>query len=811
MSRQRQNWAHRYFENLHNYRLFVHLLSLALLVTGAFCASKLELKPSFSALLPQQLESVQHANKVSERFGGTGLLLIGIESPDFKANKTFADQLVSKLDALVGKKIKYYEYKFTEVTSFFEKYGLHYLKTSELFSLKKRLKREIQANKDKAFGSALGLDSFLGDDEAEDETPNKEISESDLLGEVDPRIRRFLSYPDNYLATDDGKLVAIGLQAMNSSLSLKEAQSLVREVESMVASLNPQNFHPQMTVNFAGNVKRSIEEVDTIKKDILNTALLLLTLILATLWLFLWSFRCLALVVGCLLFSVILTFGFTQLSVGYLNTMTAFLSSLVAGTGINYSIILLASSTTAASFISLIVADNKGFSQFGIIGGVGVLICWLSSFSILPLWIEVLERRWPIPEKEHPLSKHLSLLGNKVSQRILRRAPLIASILLIFTAAGSIGFKTLYDAPLEYDFSKLQNKKSQDSTGASALHWRIQNEVYKSSLVPAVVLLENDAQARELCPTARSIVSKLDENEKVFEACLTLYDLLPPPPVSEEEAKVRRQLRNDIKALMGDRWIKFSNSSLAQSMMRIHQNASEKRPTLEDIPEQLTRRFVEKSGEMGLIGFIYPDNSKPLEDGRNLLNYTKTFRKIWLPKTESVVAAAGEHFILADLLRGISIDGPKASLLAFSLVMALAFVLTGSFKSGALMATCMLFGTWWLLCLQGIFEIKYNFLNFIALPLTFGIGIDYPINIFLRFRELKYREFGKVITTTGTAVLLCSLTTIIGYSTLLGASNQALVSFAKLALLGEISSITSAMILLPVLIRLVYAPRRLKY
>jgi predicted RND superfamily exporter protein len=214
---------------------------------------------------------------------------------------------------------------------------------------------------------------------------------------------------------------------------------------------------------------------------------------------------------------------------------------------------------------------------------------------------------------------------------------------------------------------------------------------------------------------------------------------------------------------------------------------------------------------MGLIGFIYPDNSKPLEDGRNLLNYTKTFRKIWLPKTESVVAAAGEHFILADLLRGISIDGPKASLLAFSLVMALAFVLTGSFKSGALMATCMLFGTWWLLCLQGIFEIKYNFLNFIALPLTFGIGIDYPINIFLRFRELKYREFGKVITTTGTAVLLCSLTTIIGYSTLLGASNQALVSFAKLALLGEISSITSAMILLPVLIRLVYAPRRLKY
>jgi len=127
------------------------------------------------------------------------------------------------------------------------------------------------------------------------------------------------------------------------------------------------------------------------------------------------------------------------------------------------------------------------------------------------------------------------------------------------------------------------------------------------------------------------------------------------------------------------------------------------------------------------------------------------------------------------------------------------------------MATCMLFGTWWLLCMQGMIELKYNFLNFIALPLTFGIGIDYPINAFVRFRELNYQEFGKVLTTTGTAVILCALTTIIGYSTLLGASNQALVSFAKLALLGELASITSAMVLLPVLIRLVYARKRYKY
>ncbi|NCN39896.1 MMPL family transporter [bacterium] len=840
MSEQRLDRARRYFDWLFRHRWKIHAITLIMVIGGLALATKLKLKPSFSALLPQHLESVQQAQLVSERFGGTGLLLIGIESPNFKANKKFADALALKLEAIEGTKIKSFEYKFSKIARFFEKYGLHYLATSDLFKLKDNLSTTIQQNKDEAFGGFLGFDNLFDDEEPEPKAKPDTISKDEVLGEVDPRIQRFLSYPDNYLASDDGLLVAMGLQAANSSLSLNEAQDLVKTIDEMVKELDPKSFHEEMKVNYAGNVKRAIEEVDTIKKDIMSTALMLMTLIIAVLFLFLWSPRWVFLVLGNLIFAVICTFGFTQLAVGYLNTMTAFLSSLVAGTGINYGIILisryleerksgiearealirslsstslatlLASGTTAASFISLLVANNKGFSQFGIIGGFGVILCWTSCFTILPLWIDLVERRFPKPVKPHPLGPIFHKFGMKTGHFIIRKAPLMASVLLVFTALGATGFKTLWDNPLEYDFSKLQNKTTKGS-GASALHWRIQEDVYKSSLVPAVILLESDEQARELCPTVRNLVAKIPEKDKVFEACLSLYDLLPPKAVSEEESKLRRTLRADILQLMGDRWLKFSDSDLAGLLKRIHRNASEKTPSLKDIPDQLKARFIEKSGDLGLIGFIYPDNAKPLEDGRNLLNYTKSFRKIWLPGTETIVSAAGEHFILADLLRGISVDGPRASFFAFLCVLALAFVLTGSVKSGLLMATCMLFGTWWLLCMQGMIELKYNFLNFIALPLTFGIGIDYPINAFVRFRELNYQEFGKVLTTTGTAVILCALTTIIGYSTLLGASNQALVSFAKLALLGELASITSAMVLLPVLIRLVYARKRYKY
>ena len=52
-------------------------------------------------------------------------------------------------------------------------------------------------------------------------------------------------------------------------------------------------------------------------------------------------------------------------------------------------------------------------------------------------------------------------------------------------------------------------------------------------------------------------------------------------------------------------------------------------------------------------------------------------------------------------------------------------------------------------------------------------------------------------STTGGAVTLCSLTTVIGYSSLLVAHNRALVSFGVLANLGELACLVSALLALP--------------
>jgi len=51
---------------------------------------------------------------------------------------------------------------------------------------------------------------------------------------------------------------------------------------------------------------------------------------------------------------------------------------------------------------------------------------------------------------------------------------------------------------------------------------------------------------------------------------------------------------------------------------------------------------------------------------------------------------------------------------------------------------------------------------------------------------------GRVVSSAGGAVMLCALTTIIGYATLLTSTNLALRSFGLLADVGEVACILAA-------------------
>ena len=54
--------------------------------------------------------------------------------------------------------------------------------------------------------------------------------------------------------------------------------------------------------------------------------------------------------------------------------------------------------------------------------------------------------------------------------------------------------------------------------------------------------------------------------------------------------------------------------------------------------------------------------------------------------------------------------------------------------------------------------------------------------------------------TTGAAVALCSWTTIVGYGSLLAASNQALNGFGLMAIIGEVVCLSAAILALPAML-----------
>jgi len=95
---------------------------------------------------------------------------------------------------------------------------------------------------------------------------------------------------------------------------------------------------------------------------------------------------------------------------------------------------------------------------------------------------------------------------------------------------------------------------------------------------------------------------------------------------------------------------------------------------------------------------------------------------------------------------------------------------------------------------------KLNFLNFVVFPITLGIGVDYGVNIFSRYRQEGPGRMKEVIQSTGGAIVLTSSTTILGYATLITSTNMALQSFGIIADLGEFACLAASELVMTALL-----------
>ena len=228
---------------------------------------------------------------------------------------------------------------------------------------------------------------------------------------------------------------------------------------------------------------------------------------------------------------------------------------------------------------------------------------------------------------------------------------------------------------------------------------------------------------------------------------------------------------------------------------------------VDDLPPDLVRNFTDLEGKVGMFAYIDPRSNRPLSDGRNLMRFASTIRDIDMPDGR-VLHATGESVIFSDIVQIVKKEAPFLTAVVF-LGVALFVVYFMRRKRHAIVVLISL--SWAVLAMvaaMALLNIRINFFNFIALPLTFGIGVDYALNVAMRIYGEEKRELSDVIRHTGGAVALCSLTTTIGYFVLTRSTNQAVAQFGLVAIIGEFTSLFAALFIVPSLI-IVWRRRKL--
>jgi predicted RND superfamily exporter protein len=98
--------------------------------------------------------------------------------------------------------------------------------------------------------------------------------------------------------------------------------------------------------------------------------------------------------------------------------------------------------------------------------------------------------------------------------------------------------------------------------------------------------------------------------------------------------------------------------------------------------------------------------------------------------------------------------------------------------------------------------IQFNLANLVILPLILGIGVVDGVHILHRYREVPECGMNVISKSTGLAVILTSLTTMIGFGSLMVADHQGVYSVGLVLTLGVGSCMITSVTLLPALMKL---------
>jgi hopanoid biosynthesis associated RND transporter like protein HpnN len=477
----------------------------------------------------------------------------------------------------------------------------------------------------------------------------------------------------------------------------------------------------------------------------------------------------------------------------------------------------LAAMATAAGFLSFLPTDYKGISELGKIAGVGMLVAFTTSITVLPALLRLLN---PPGEKEPVGYAFLAPVDHFLEKH---RVIIIVGTLLIAVA----GLPLLYFLRFDFNPVNLRNPKvesiatfldlrSDPNTGANAINVMTNSEADakkiedRLSKVPEVLrVMSLDSFVPEDQPAKLKLIGQA---AKVLNPALN-PDQIDAPPSDQENVDALKGSAENLRRTAGDakgpgavasRRLADALSKLAESSQATRdktqatfvspmkvvfeqvKNSLQAQPvSLKTLPADLVSSWKAKDGLMRV-------EALPRGDPNDNDTLRKFAAAVLAAEPTAIggpvsILKSGETVVKAFIHAGITALLVIGLLLWLTLrrITDVLLTLVPLLVAGAVtLEICVLIG------------LPLNFANIVALPLLLGVGVAFKIYYVTAWRSGRTNLLQSSLTR---AIFFSALTTATAFGSLWLSSHPGTASMGKLLALSLVTTLAAVLLFQPAL------------
>ncbi len=512
--------------------------------------------------------------------------------------------------------------------------------------------------------------------------------------------------------------------------------------------------------------------------------------------------------------------------------------------------ILTGALATSLAFYSIASGTFRGGKEMGIISGTGIIIF----FFVMTMFLTSLLVAWDV---RRSLKQPLQRKFNPRIMRILSKMVMKAPVPIFSFFAGFFILMALTSTHYQFEYNYL-NLEAQDVESVKLI--RKIPKWFGISTNFGMILSENVEQDRKLVkqlqekPTVALVDAisnfipeinepKIAEIEKIKTILINSKPKQKPEYKKfgkKEVQKLNRLLESISEKIKGIEGLAFLSDleniekqahHLRQRIDNLRGIITSQKPeltaqNLSELDKKLASKIfsflskAEKVAQAPLPNFNYLKTNYPQiveryqgKDGKFLI-YVYPNREIWTEQNMKAVVrdlkavssdAMGVAVLFNRILDQLKKDLLRVSIIALCVVFVVIFLSYRGFWHTLLTMLPLVFGSISMVGIMNLLKIKFNFINIGMIPLIIGISIDYGVYVVQRWigEGKGEKSIPKVVESTGRAVALSALTTIIGFGSIIIARYQGLSIMGKTLVIGVGCALVSAVLMLPSLLLII--------